>query len=240
MTENTLKILYLVTKSNYGGCQKYVLDLATAAEASGYDVLVAHGGTGDAGAKAGILHTKLHKANLRTYHVKNFMRNMSLFRDIKAFFEVVKLLKQEKPDVLHVNSSKAGGIGALAGRLSGVKKIVFTSHGLTIDETWRPAWQQAMIYVATWLTFALSHEIIMISNATYERAQKMALMKAKINLIKNGIAPYKILDKEEARQTLAPDAPKNKFWIGGIPTNPNSFILVLIRTNLRHRYIITI
>jgi len=46
---------------------------------------------------------------------------MSFLSDIMAFFEVWQLVRKNNNDVLHVTSSKAGGVGALAGRLAGVK-----------------------------------------------------------------------------------------------------------------------
>lgn len=40
------KILYIITKSNLGGAQRYVLDLATSLPKEAFDVAVAFGGNG--------------------------------------------------------------------------------------------------------------------------------------------------------------------------------------------------
>ncbi|MEK9177392.1 MAG: hypothetical protein AAB923_03800, partial [Patescibacteria group bacterium] len=42
-----LKILFVVTKPNMGGAQRYVFDIATALPAERYEVLVATGGEGE-------------------------------------------------------------------------------------------------------------------------------------------------------------------------------------------------
>ena len=42
-----MKILYLITKSNWGGAQKYVYDVATAFHAKGVDCTVSFGGNGE-------------------------------------------------------------------------------------------------------------------------------------------------------------------------------------------------
>lgn len=210
------KILYLITKSNFGGAQKYVFELAVAAKKDGHEVVVGCGGTGEAGATLGSLANKLTAADIPVYPIKNFMRNMSLLNDIKSFFEVWRLIRKQKPDILHVTSSKAGGIGALAGRLTLKPKIIFTSHGLTVDEVWRPRWQRILIYISTWFTLQLAHNNIMISTETFERARKMPGLKNKILLIKNGIAPIEFLDKAAARAKLAPQVPQRATWIGGI------------------------
>jgi glycosyltransferase involved in cell wall biosynthesis len=235
MQKKKQKILYLITKSNFGGAQKYVLELAIAAKDVGADVMVAAGGTGKAGATQGVLFDRLKENEIATFKIKNFLRNMSLLSDMLAFFEVLTLILKTKPDVLHVTSSKAGGIGALAGRLAGTKKIIFTSHGLTIDETWRPKWQSALIYFGTWLTINLSHQTIMISTETYDRTKDMSLLKNRVVLIKNGIATIDLLDKDSAREVLAPEIPKNDLWIGGIGelhTNKNWSAVINVMTSL--------
>lgn len=52
--------------------------------------------------------------SIQFIEVKNFTRNLNPFKDIKAIFEVKKIVKNEKPDFVHMHSSKAGAIGRLA------------------------------------------------------------------------------------------------------------------------------
>ena len=215
-SEKPKKILYIITKSNFGGAQKYVFELATAAKGGGHNVLVACGGTGESKAKLGLLADKLNQINIPVLPIHNFMRDMSPLNDLRAFFEILKILKAEKPDVIHITSSKAGGVGALAGRLSGVPKIIFTSHGLTMDETWRPKWQQVLIYIATWLTIFMSHKSIMITSETYNRVKKMPGLSKKVELIFNGISDIDLLERSQARKALAPSVDPTAFWVGGI------------------------
>lgn len=244
MADTPKKILFLITKSNYGGAQKYVYELATAAKAAGFAVVVAAGGTGGAGATAGLLLEMIVKADIDARHITYFQRNMSPFDDVRALFEVWKLLRLERPDILHVTSSKAGGIGAFAGRLVGIKKIIFTSHGLTVDEVWRPRWQRILIYLGTWLTLRLAHHSIMISNETYERARALPGMEERVTLIQNGIAPIQFLERKVARAKLAPLLPPTTLWVGGIGElhpNKNWVMAIIAMTSLKkhvHLFII--
>ena len=144
------------------------------------------------------------------------MRDMSAMSDLRALFEVWRLFRKTKPDVVHLTSSKAGGIGALAARLAFIPRIIFTSHGLTVDEVWRPRWQRALIYLGTWLTLRLAHHSIMISTETFDRARHMPFMSDRVSLIKNGIAPMPLMEKLSARKVLAPQVPQKEFWIGGL------------------------
>jgi glycosyltransferase involved in cell wall biosynthesis len=216
MSQKAPKVVFLITKSNFGGAQKYVYELALETKRHDVDVSVACGGTGDKEAKLGLLATKLQSAGITVHPIAHFMRDMSAKNDLLAFFEIYKLLHRERPDVLHVTSSKAGGVGALAGRLLGVPRIIFTSHGLTVDETWRPRWQRVLIYLATWGTLALCHASIMISKETYHRARTMPGMKDKVHFIKNGVTPIDFLTKDEAQKALHLTIPTGHTVIGGI------------------------
>lgn len=226
-----MKILYIITKSNYGGAQKYVFELAQGARESGHTVSVACGGTGQKNAKVGLLVDHLLEADIKVHQIKNFMRDMSPLRDFFAFIEIYRLLQKEKPEVLHVTSSKAGGIGALAGRLAHVPNIIFTSHGLTMDEIWRPKWQRLLITLGTWLTLQLSHRSIMINTETFERASAMPHLEGRIFLVKNGITPISFIDKAEARAKLAPHLPSSSIWLGGVgELHPNKNWAAVIHT----------
>ncbi len=210
------KILFLITKSNFGGAQKYVLELAVAAKKRGLNVIVACGGTGEKQAELGLLAEKLQAADIRVIPIKHFMRDMSVGNDIAAFFDVLRVIREERPHVLHVTSSKAGGIGALAGRILRVPRIIFTSHGLTVDEIWRPRLQRFLIFVSTYYTLAAAHVSIMISKETYERACHIIGRKHKIAYVKNGITPVAFKSREVARAELALHIPTDHILIGGI------------------------
>lgn len=216
MTNETKRILYLITKSNLGGAQKYVYELAVEAKERGHDVTVALGGTGKAGAATGPLADKLREADIAVIEVRSFMRSISLLRDIRAFFEVGSIIRHVRPDVLHVTSSKAGGIGGFVGRILFVPRIIFTSHGLTMDERWRPFYERFLITLFTWLTMALCHVTIMINTDTLARAKRLPLVGRKAVCIFNGIRPREYFDRTTARETLNLTLPHDAVLLGGV------------------------
>jgi glycosyltransferase involved in cell wall biosynthesis len=177
--ERRKKILYLITKSNWGGAQKYVFDLATNLPKGDFDVAVAAGGNG-------MLFEKLRDAGIRTISIPSLDRDLNFFSDLRIFFSLIKLLRTEKPDVIHINSSKMGGIGALAGRIAGVQKIIFTAHGWPFLED-RSLFQKKLITLASWLTAFFATDVIDITKTTFEQTQKWLLVGDKIKLIHNGI-----------------------------------------------------
>lgn len=216
------KILYVITKSNWGGAQRYVYDLATHLPRDEYDVGVTLGGTGEQRAEAGLLEQKLKEnppaGGIRTVFVNSFMRDISFFQEGRVYKELKKNFKEEKPDVVHLNSSKAGGLGALAARRAGIKKIVFTSHGLAYDED-RNIVARGFIWLATWFTFLLCHEVIVISKDNAKRASKLPFCAKKITLVHNGIGPVQFVEKDAARATLSnkmAPLPQSTLWVGTI------------------------
>lgn len=224
------KILFVITKSNLGGAQKYVLELARAAKNRGGLVTVAVGGTGEKDSNIGPLGEQLKQNGIRAVFIKSLMRNMSAITDMRAFFEILTIIRKERPDVLHVTSSKAGGLGALAGRICRVKTIIFTSHGLTFDETWRPTHQKIAIKLLTWGTLVLAHQSIMISKDTYEKTRKFLWVHHKVHLIYNGVRQKPQVSKKDAREILSPlmDTPR-AIWVGGIgELHPNKNWILLI------------
>ncbi len=168
-----VKILYLITKSNWGGAQRYAYDLATNLPKD-FSIAVACGGSGP-------LVQKLREKNIRVINISKLERDINLFSEFVVFFQLLKLFTTEKPDVIHVNSSKIGGLGAFAGRLSGVPKMIFTVHGWPFNED-RPLWQRKIIYFLTWLTILFSHKVITVCTADYNQFKSK-----KVVLTHNGI-----------------------------------------------------
>jgi glycosyltransferase involved in cell wall biosynthesis len=157
MQSTRKKILYLITKSNWGGAQRYVYDLATTLDPASFEPVVILGGTGE-------LTQKLESAGVRTITLKTLQRDISITKEIGFMTELWRIIRTEKPDVLHVNSSKAGAIGCFVGRLARVPRVVFTAHGWAFNED-RPVWQKFIIKKLHWWTVLLSNQTIAVSNA---------------------------------------------------------------------------
>ncbi len=214
--KNKKKILYLITKSNFGGAQRYVLDLATHTHNISHDVVVVLGGNGD-------LRYKLQSQEIRTIIIPELGRNIRVIKDIISFVKIISILQKEKPNVVHLNSSKAGLLGALATRiynLSKVKsqksKVIFTAHGWAFTED-RHVLSNIFLKYFQWCTVLLSHTTIAVSPHTKKEIATLPFMQHKIKVICNGVGAIAFLDKKIARKKLAPHIPhKDTLWIGTI------------------------
>jgi glycosyltransferase involved in cell wall biosynthesis len=156
-----------------------VYDLATSFSSKGVDCIVSYGGNGK-------LHDKLIEAGIKTIPIKSLTRDVSLFREFSVIRETFAILLREKPDVVHLNSSKAAGVGALVARLVGVKHIIVTMHGAPFRED-RRYFSKKLIYFFTWLTCLLAHTIITVSKHDEMDIGAMFFVKKKVKTIYLGI-----------------------------------------------------
>jgi len=202
-----MKIIYLITKSQWGGAQKYVYDLAIEAQKRGWETAVVLGGGGE-------LKTALEQAGVKTIFLPLLARDIKIWSDLKTFFALFKLFKQEKPDIIHLNSSKIGGLGSLAGRLAGAPKIIFTGHGWAFNEK-RFFLSRWIIGLLHWITILLCHQTIAVSQKTASQLLHFPGVKNKITVIYNGIDTPIFLSKTDARTKLDP-ASTDTLWLGTI------------------------
>ncbi|MGH7175267.1 MAG: glycosyltransferase [Minisyncoccia bacterium] len=200
-----MRILYVITKANWGGAQRYVYDLATAAQAGGHEVAVAYG-------EPGGLAEKLTAVGIRTIALPKTRNHASLGALCAASRDLYSLFTAERPDVVHLNSSLAATAGAYAARRAGIARIIFTAHGWAFNES-RPAWQRVVLRVFAWFTVLFSNETICVSNAIAQDIAWMPLVRAKLVVIRHGIVCAPLVPREIARNSLLPGH-EESFWIG--------------------------
>lgn len=220
------KILYVITKSSWGGAQRYVYDLATGISRKEFDVAVILGGEGE-------LKSNLESKNINTISIRNLTRDVHIVKEISAFFTLVRIFRNEKPAVIHINSSKAGGLGTLAARFYNFlpkgnplktesyalrAKIIFTAHGWPFNEE-RSAFERTLIWVASWITALLAHTVITVSSEDRHRADRMPRIRKKTVLIRNGVAPVRFSSKQTARARILgveQGSEGKRVWIGTV------------------------
>ena len=195
------QILYIITKSVWGGAAKYVYDLSTNLSGE-FNISVAAGGKGK-------FYQEVKEAKIPYYQMNNFQKSINPFKDIFVFFEILSLLVQLKPDIVHTNSSKAGGIAGLAGwtyKVLSNRKInlIFTAHGWAINEN-RPKWQIKLIKLFSKITALFYNKIICVSEYDCKIAlENNITSEDKLITVHNGIDIKNIdfLTREEAQKKL--------------------------------------
>ena len=189
------KILYIITKSAWGGAQGYVYDLAAHLPAGRFDIVAACGGTGP-------LTDRLAAAGIRAVPILPLGRDIRIGRELAALCQLIGLIRRERPDIIHLSSPKAGGLGAAAARIASLLTghwplVIYTVHGWPFFED-RPRWQRAMIFLSSWLSSVLQNRIVIIDTPDY-RAARRFVPERKLALIFHGIGPVDFLPRPAAR-----------------------------------------
>ncbi len=192
------KILYVITLAKRGGAQKYVFDLAKNLDKNKYETVVAgHGKTTD------WLFANLEREKIKFHQLKHLQRAINPWHDFLAIFEIKKIIKKFQPDIIHLNSSKAGVLGALAGKKSKAK-IIYTVHGFVFNEPLN--FIKKTVYL--WLEkFSAIYKDNIITVSEFDRQigiKNKIAPKEKFITIHNGIKTkgFNFLTKEKAREQL--------------------------------------
>ena len=211
---HTKKILYVVTQSVWGGAQRYVYDLATVFRKLGWQVSVATGED-----PQGELCVRLQTAGVTTRHIKSLTRAVRPLHNIRAIFEITNLCRELKPDIVHLNSSMAGVVGAMSARLAHVPKIIYTVHGLVLKEP-LPTMGKLIYWLAEWFSGKLRTITICVSEDDRRAALRAHIAKPQhLVTIPIGIKKIKFLTRDEARIHLSKKLPPlnaTETWIGTI------------------------
>ena len=200
------KILYIITQSELGGAQSYVFDLAKNLKEE-YEISVAFGLSrnqrGEPG-DDGELAKSLKGEGIAGFILPHLKRSISPINDLLAFFEIKRLIKKLKPDIIHLNSSKISILGSLAARSlnPGKSRIIYTAHGWVFNEP-MPGIKKAFYLWAEKFTARFKDKIICVSEFDRQIALREKVAPAeKLITIYNGIGPINFLPRDEARKKL--------------------------------------
>jgi len=178
---NKIKVLRIVTRLNVGGVSLNCTILAKKLDNDKYDKLLVHGSLGDSEGDMSYLID-----NEPNVIVPELIRELSFKQDIKALFEIIKIIKKFKPDIVHTHTAKAGILGRLAAKLCGVPIIIHTFHGNVFHGYFSPLKTKFFIYIERFLAL-ISTKIIAISKIQKEELLKFKIAPAKkIEIIKLG------------------------------------------------------
>lgn len=71
----------------------------------------------------------------RRVHVPSLVRRVAPLKDLAALWTLYRLMRRERPDVVHAQSSKAGVLARLAAWLARVPRVYYSPHGYGFQQT---------------------------------------------------------------------------------------------------------
>lgn len=112
--------------------------------------------------------------NKVTLHHIDFVRNPFHPANIKAYKQLLALMKKEKFDVVHCNTPVGGLIGRLCAKRAGIKKVIYMAHGFHFYRG-APILNWMLFYPVEWLLAQITDCIITINKEDFEIAKKFIL-----------------------------------------------------------------
>ncbi|HDS02792.1 MAG TPA: glycosyltransferase family 1 protein [Firmicutes bacterium] len=152
-----MKILHIITSSNFGGAEQYLLHLLSEQKRQHHD-----------------LYLYRHPFGRRDRDVEKFVCRdvkVSIKNSVSPYHlrQIVSLIKRAKIDVIHTHLSKASVLGGIAGKCSGTP-VIATVHGVNSRKDYH-----------------FSSAVIAVSEAVKEALLEKRPWNKKIYVIHNGI-----------------------------------------------------
>ena len=185
-----MKILYLITKSEIGGAQTHVVQLANFFVNNNHEVAVMS-------LPGGWLENEVKIMGAKFYPNIYFSNNFNPIRFVRAIKTIKNLIKEFKPDIVVCHSTAAGFIGRVAVR----NKIstVYTAHGWSFEKG-TPFWRKLPAMAAEKYAARFCKKIICVSNYTRSVGIKYKIAgRQKFTVIYNGVEKSEVRGSADDR-----------------------------------------
>jgi glycosyltransferase involved in cell wall biosynthesis len=198
-----IKVIHAIGGGEFGGAEHHILDLLPSLSELSVEPLVVcfYNST---------FAEELRKRNIRVIPLDHYQRF-----DIRLLKALIRLFKEEKPDIIHTHGVKANFFCRIASRFLPKIPLVTTVHSV-LRYDYSPLAYALASRLELW-TRQWNDHFITISRPIQEALAEEGVNPAKISLVHNGIDADKFADPGDMaaiRRSL--NLPKDSFVIGSI------------------------
>ena len=126
MQNSKTKILRIIARLNIGGPAIHTILLTEGLDKIRFESLLVAGVVSEG---EGDMSYFASECGVKPIVIPGLGRKISWKDDLTALYKLFRLIKTEKPEILHTHTAKAGTLGRVAAILSGVPHIFHTFHG---------------------------------------------------------------------------------------------------------------
>jgi glycosyltransferase involved in cell wall biosynthesis len=215
-----VKVLRVIARLNVGGPALHVAYLSAGLVERGYrTTLVAGSLARGEGSMAFVAESR----GVDVVAIDELHREISPFRDARAVLKLARLIRRERPDILHTHTAKAGAVGRVAALLAGDARppiVVHTFHGHVLRGYFDPVRTLGFRLLERWLARATT-VLIAVSPEVRDDLVRLGVAPAsKFAVIRLGIELSERLpdvDGHRGRRTRAlVGIPERAFVVGWI------------------------
>jgi glycosyltransferase involved in cell wall biosynthesis len=126
LSDRPIKVLQIIARLNIGGPAIIVSLLTARLNDDEYQSKLV---SGSIEAEEGDMSYYAARHAVEPIYLRELSRSLNPLRDLRTLWQVWRIIRREKPDVVHTHTAKAGFVGRWAAKLAGVPVIVHTFHG---------------------------------------------------------------------------------------------------------------
>ncbi len=145
-----IRILRIIARLNVGGPAVHATLLTERLDPSRYDSRLV---TGREGAAEGNYLTLYGKTLDGLVVLPGLGREIRGVRDLAVLGQLIALVREFRPHIVHTHTAKAGTLGRLAARVCRVPAVVHTYHGHVLQGYFGPAKSRLFLAVERWLAY---------------------------------------------------------------------------------------
>ncbi|MEK6693336.1 MAG: glycosyltransferase family 4 protein [Nitrospirota bacterium] len=194
-----MKIIQIITRLDQGGSAEAVMQIGEGLSKKGHDVRIITG------------FTKEPQEDFEEYSkrtgvpltvVQKIKREISPLFDFYSFCKLYRFVKEERPEVVHTHTSKAGILGRWAAWLNGVKVIIHSTHGHIFYGYF--GWIKTKLFFWTErITAGITDRVTTLTDLEIEDYQRLRLARReKYITIPYGIDTKKFQGSEKTREEV--------------------------------------
>jgi len=121
-----VRVAHIITRLCKGGAQENTFHTVRLANRNRFSVDLI---SGETFGQEGSIEDEVRAAGIDVIRVPHLVRQIAPFHDLRALWHLTRLLREGGYGIVHTHTSKAGFLGRLAAKRSGVPIIVHTPHG---------------------------------------------------------------------------------------------------------------
>jgi len=129
LAEGRVKVLRVIARLNVGGPALHVAYLTAGLAERGYDTTLV---AGTVGRGEESMASVAERRGVKIERLDELHREIAPLRDGRAILRLARIMRHERPTILHTHTAKAGAVGRIAALLAGRARppiIVHTFHG---------------------------------------------------------------------------------------------------------------
>jgi len=233
-----IKVLHIITRFDKGGsAQNTFLTLLGLKKQNFQSCLIA-GLSSESEMKYEEIKAKekdiqiLESEGIEFIRCPSLVRRINIIKDLKAFFDIWRIIKKNKPIIVHTHTSKAGLLGRLAAKLARIPIIIHTPHGHVFFGYFGP-FKTKIFIILEKLASRITDKIVALTNREKEDYLSFGIMdEDKSVVIYSGIELNKYKDlllneKQNLKKELG--IPENSLIVGTagrlVPVKGTEFLI---------------